>query len=75
MFLPTLKDSFHNKKVACKDFLSFMDGNLARMKGQNQPDQYTAMISALQSHRRAYADFLGTQDANLGERLGNTDAV
>lgn len=33
------------------------------------------MISALQSHRRAYADFLGTQDANLGERLGNTDAV
>lgn len=33
------------------------------------------MISALQPHRKAYADFLGTQDANLGERLGNTDAV
>ena len=33
------------------------------------------MISALQPHRRAYADFLSTQDANLGERLGNTDAV
>lgn len=35
MFLPILKDSFYNKKMACKDFLSLMDGNLARMTGQN----------------------------------------
>ena len=35
MFLPTLKDSFYNKKMAREDFLSLMDGNLARMTGQN----------------------------------------
>ena len=35
MFLPTLKDSFYNKKMACKDFLSLMDSNLDRMTGQN----------------------------------------
>ncbi len=61
--------------MAREDFLSLMDGNLARMTGQNKPGQYTAMISALQPHREAYATFLGDQDANLGTRLGNTDAV
>ncbi len=61
--------------MAREDFLGLMDGNLARMTGQNQAGQYTAMIDGLQPHRDAYAAFLGTQDANLGERLGNTDAV
>lgn len=35
MFLPILKNPFYNKKMAREDFLSLMDGNLARMTGQN----------------------------------------
>jgi hypothetical protein len=75
MFLPILKNPFYTRKMAREAFLSLLDGNLARMTGLNQGGRYTAMISALEPHRTAYATFLSTQDVNLGERLGNTDAV
>ena len=75
MFLPFLKNPFTNKHIAREDFLALLDGSLSRMSGQNKTGQYTALITALQLHHDAYAAFLGTQDLNLGQRLGNTDAV
>ena len=75
MFLPYLKNPFLNKNLAREDFRDLMASNLSRMSGQNQTGQYTAMIAALQPHHDAYAALLGTQDVNLGERLGNTDVV
>lgn len=75
MFSPFLKNPFYSKNLGRKNFLDLLDGSLSRMTGQNQTGQYTAMIGALRPHRDAYAAFLGTQDANLGGRLGSTDAV
>ena len=75
MFLPFLKNPFYSKNLARKGFLDLLDGNLSRMKGLNGAGLYTAMMADLQPLRDAYADFLGTQDVNLGTRLGNTDAV
>ena len=75
MFLPFLKNPFATKNLAREDFRDLMAGNLARMAGQNVGGRYTAMIAALQPHHDAYDALLGTQDVNLGERLGNTDAV
>lgn len=75
MFLPFLKNPFFTKKMAREDFRDLMASHLARMTGQNGAGQYTAMLAALQPHQKAYAAFLGEQDENLGERLGNTDAV
>jgi hypothetical protein len=75
MFLPFLKNPFATKKMAREDFRDLMADNLALLTGQNQGGQYTAQIAALQPHHDAYAAFLGDQDENLGERLGNTGAV
>ena len=57
------------------DFRDLMAANLARMAGQNEADQYAAMIATLQLHHDAYAALLDTQDVNLCDRLGNTDVV
>ncbi|MDQ2770663.1 MAG: hypothetical protein M3Y54_09195 [Bacteroidota bacterium] len=75
MFLPFLKNPFYTKKMAREDFRDLMAGNLSRMAGQNQAGQYTAMMAALQPHHDAYAALLGTQDVNVGVRMGNTDVV
>jgi len=75
MFLPFLKNPFSTKKMAREDFRGLMASNLSRMTGQNTTGLYTSQIAALQPHHDAYAAFLGDQDVNLGERLGNTDVV
>lgn len=75
MFFPYLKNPFLNKSLAREDFRDLMADTLDRMSGQNQSGQYTAMMAALQPHHAAYAAFLGTQDENVGARLGKTDTV
>ncbi len=75
MFLPFLKNPFYNKRTARKDFLDLLDGHLDRMTGQNTGGRYTALMAALTPHRDAYRAFLGDQDINVGEKLGNTDDV
>ncbi|WP_310392141.1 hypothetical protein [Hymenobacter sp.] len=75
MFLSYLRNPFLNKNLARTDFRDLMADHLRLMAGQNGTGQYTAMMAALQPHHDAYAAFLGTQDANVGQRLGNTDAV
>ncbi|WP_210517398.1 hypothetical protein [Hymenobacter terricola] len=75
MFLPFLKNPFYSKNLAREAFRDLMAGNLTRMSGQNKDGLYTGMIAALQPLHDGYATFLGTQDVNVGERLGNTDAV
>ncbi|MBO2008107.1 hypothetical protein [Hymenobacter negativus] len=75
MFLPFLKNPFASKNLAREDFRDLMAGTLTRMAGQNAAGLYTAQIAALQPHHDAYATFLGTQDVNLGQRMGSTDVV
>jgi hypothetical protein len=75
MFLPFLKNPFASKNLAREDFRELLGGHLDRLNSDAHQGRYADQYAALLPHYTAYAAFLGTQAENLGERLGNTDAV
>lgn len=75
MFRPFLKNPFLSKNLNREDFRELMEGHLSRLTAQNKDGRYDALIAALQPHHNAYAALLAAQSAQVGTRLGNTDAV